>query len=66
MPEPLRRRVAVEAAAVVAEPALAERLGNAGVKLRRGGTPERFAALLAEQRDRWATLAHEFGAVPPS
>jgi tripartite-type tricarboxylate transporter receptor subunit TctC len=66
MPEPLRRRVAVEAAAVVAEPALAERLGNAGVKLRGGGTPERFAALLVEQRDRWTALAREFGAMPPS
>jgi tripartite-type tricarboxylate transporter receptor subunit TctC len=66
MPEPLRTRIAAEAAAVIAEPALVERLRNAGLDVRLGGTPERFAAILAEQRERWSTLAREFGAAPPS
>ncbi len=62
----LRARIAAEAAAVMAEPALAERLRNAGLAVRPGATPERFAALLAEQRGRWAALAREFGATPPA
>ncbi|MBV1800414.1 tripartite tricarboxylate transporter substrate binding protein [Siccirubricoccus sp. G192] len=65
MPEALRARIAAEAAAAVAEPALAERLRAAGLLVRAGGTPERFAATLAEQREHWAALAREFGANPP-
>jgi tripartite-type tricarboxylate transporter receptor subunit TctC len=66
MPEALRGRIAAEAAAVVADPALAERLRAAGLLVRRGGTPEGFAATLAEQRGRWSRLAQEFGVVPPA
>jgi tripartite-type tricarboxylate transporter receptor subunit TctC len=66
MPDVLRDRIAAEAAAVVADPALAERLSSAGLMVRRGGTPATFAATLAEQRGRWAALAQEFGAAPPS
>jgi tripartite-type tricarboxylate transporter receptor subunit TctC len=66
MPELLRTRIAAEAAAVIAEPALVERLRNAGLDVRLGGTSERFAAILAEQRERWSALAREFGAAPPS
>ena len=66
MQGPLRARIAVEAAAAVAEPGLAERLRGAGLLVRAGGTPEGFAATLAEQRERWAALAREFGAAPPS
>jgi hypothetical protein len=42
---------------IAAEPALAKRLRNAGLLLRPIGTPAGFAATLAEQRARWATLA---------
>jgi tripartite-type tricarboxylate transporter receptor subunit TctC len=66
MPEALRDRIAAEAGSIVAEPALAERLRGAGLLVRAGGTPASFAAMLAEQRERWATLAREFGANPPS
>lgn len=66
MPGALRARVAAEAAAAVAEPGLAERLQSAGLLVRAAGTPDGFAATLAEQRERWAALAREFGAAPPS
>jgi tripartite-type tricarboxylate transporter receptor subunit TctC len=66
MPDELRERIAAEAAAVLADPVLAERLRSAGMLVRRGGTPTAFAATLAEQRGRWAALAREFGAAPPS
>jgi tripartite-type tricarboxylate transporter receptor subunit TctC len=66
MPDGLRARIAAEASAAVAEPALAERLRGAGLLVRAGGTPASFAATLAEQRNRWAALAREFGANPPS
>ena len=66
MPGALRARVAAEAAAALAEPGLAERLRGAGLLVRAAGTPEGFAVTLAEQRGRWAALAQEFGANPPS
>ena len=58
----LAARLASEAVAVAA--AQAERLRSAGLVLRPDGTPMRFAALLDEQRARWAGLAGEFGATP--
>jgi tripartite-type tricarboxylate transporter receptor subunit TctC len=66
MPMALRERIAGEAATVVAEPAVAERLRQAGRLVRRGGTPASFAAVLAEQRQHWAALAQEFGMAPPA
>jgi tripartite-type tricarboxylate transporter receptor subunit TctC len=65
MPDALRARIAAEASTVVAEPALAERLRGAGLLVRADGTPAGFAATLAEQRERWAALAGEFGAAQP-
>ncbi|MCW8086215.1 Bug family tripartite tricarboxylate transporter substrate binding protein [Sabulicella glaciei] len=62
MPDALRERIAGEAAAILADHLLAERLRGVGLQLRSGGTPAAFAALLAEQRERWAGLAREFGA----
>ncbi|WP_207537719.1 Bug family tripartite tricarboxylate transporter substrate binding protein [Sabulicella rubraurantiaca] len=66
MPEALRERIANEANSVLADTLLAERLRGMGLLARSGGTPASFAALLAEQRERWAGLAREFGAAPPS
>ena len=66
LPAPLLARLAAEAAAIVAEPALAARLASSGLVVRPGGTPAGFAALLAEQRAHWSALAREFGATPPA
>jgi tripartite-type tricarboxylate transporter receptor subunit TctC len=49
---------------VLAEPAVAERFGAAGM-LARGSTPAAFAAEIAEHRTRWTALAREFGVGPP-
>ncbi len=49
---------------VLAEPAIIERLGAAGM-LARSSTPAAFAAEIAEHRTRWAALAREFGVGPP-
>lgn len=62
MPPALAARLASEAAAAAA--IQAERLRSAGLVLRPGGTPMRFAALLDEQRRRWAGLVREFGTAP--
>jgi tripartite-type tricarboxylate transporter receptor subunit TctC len=66
MPPALRARIAAEAGAIVADPTIAERLRGAGLLPRRGGTPEGFAAILAEQRQHWSRLAREFGVQPPA
>lgn len=61
MPDALRHRLAADAAAVIADPALAERLRSTGVQPRAGGSPASFAATLVQQRARWTELAREFG-----
>ena len=61
-----RARIAADLGAVLADGALAERLRAAGLLLRPGATTQGFAATLVEQRARWASLAQEFGAAPPS
>lgn len=65
MPAALRTRLAAEAAAVMAEPGTTERLRGAGLEIRQGGTPDGFAALLVEQRQRWSGLVQAFGAEAP-
>lgn len=62
MPPALATRLAADAVAVAA--LQADRLTRAGLAMRPGGTPLRFAALLNDQRARWAGLAREFGATP--
>jgi tripartite-type tricarboxylate transporter receptor subunit TctC len=66
MQDRLRARIAADLGAVLADGALPERLRAAGLLLRPGATTQGFAATLVEQRARWASLAQEFGAAPPS
>ncbi|WP_408903908.1 hypothetical protein [Paracraurococcus lichenis] len=62
MPPELQARIAEEAAVVARKPATVERFRQAAQLVGRGATPASFAALLEEQRQRWAALAWEFGA----
>jgi tripartite-type tricarboxylate transporter receptor subunit TctC len=64
MPEAARDALSAQAREALAEPAVAERFGAAGM-LARGSTPAAFAAEIAEHRARWAALAREFGVGPP-
>jgi tripartite-type tricarboxylate transporter receptor subunit TctC len=64
MPETERDVLSAQACEVLAEPAVAERFGAAGM-LARGSTPAAFAAEIAEHRTRWTALAREFGVGPP-
>ncbi|MDB5380067.1 MAG: extra-cytoplasmic solute receptor [Rubritepida sp.] len=60
MDPPVRDHLAAETRAVLAEPAVAERLRTAGA-LPRPGTPDDLAALLAGQRARAAQGVRAFG-----
>jgi tripartite-type tricarboxylate transporter receptor subunit TctC len=64
MPAVVRDELSAQAREILAEPAIAARLGAAGM-LARGSTPAAFAAEIAEHRTRWAALAREFGVGPP-
>lgn len=64
MPEAARDALSARAREVLAEPAIVERFGAAGM-LARGSTPAAFAAEIAEHRTRWTALAREFGVGPP-
>ena len=64
MPETERDVLSAQAREVLAEPAIVERFGAAGM-LARGSTPAAFAAEIAEHRTRWTALAREFGVGPP-
>lgn len=63
MPEAVRDGLSVQVREVLAEPAIVERLGAAGM-LARGSPPAVFAAEIVEHRRRWAALAREFGVGP--
>jgi tripartite-type tricarboxylate transporter receptor subunit TctC len=64
MPEPARAEFAAQARAVMAERGIVERVRAAGLEPRDAGSPQAFAAELAEQRARYTALAREFGARP--
>ena len=65
MPEPVRRRIAPDFAAVAADQTLIERLRGVGVVARAEG-PEEFARRVERQRAHWAAVAGRYGARPPS
>ena len=56
MPMELRERIAADVKALASDPAILQRLTGFGM-VARGSTPAEYAAILAEQRNRWAALA---------
>jgi tripartite-type tricarboxylate transporter receptor subunit TctC len=60
MSHELRTRIAADVAAVAHEPEVRARLETAGL-LAQASTPDEYAAVLAEQRTRWAALARALG-----
>lgn len=56
MPEPLRLRISDDVNAVLADPAVQQKLAAAGQRAIRGG-PEKLSALIAEQRKRVLEMA---------
>ncbi len=63
MPVELRERIAADVRALASDPAISQGLGGLGM-VARGSTPAEYAAILAEQRSRWAALAQTFGVRP--
>jgi tripartite-type tricarboxylate transporter receptor subunit TctC len=59
----LRARIAADVAAIATEPAIRKRLEAAGM-LAQSSTPDEYAAMLGEQRARWAALAQAYGVHP--
>jgi len=59
----LRDRIAADVSAVASDPSVAERLNRLAM-VARGSTPAEYAAILAEQRTRWAALARIYGTHP--
>ncbi len=59
----LRARIAADVRAIAAEPAIMQRLESVGM-LAQASTPDEYAAMLAEQRARWASLAETYGVHP--
>jgi tripartite-type tricarboxylate transporter receptor subunit TctC len=66
MPEAVRAELAEQAQRTLADPGVAQRLRAAGMEPRGASTPGAFTAELAAVRARWAALAREFGAKPPT
>jgi tripartite-type tricarboxylate transporter receptor subunit TctC len=58
MPAELRERIASEIGDVLAMPAVITTLANIGMAAR-GSSPGEFAAILDEQRTKWAAIARE-------
>jgi tripartite-type tricarboxylate transporter receptor subunit TctC len=63
MPIELRERIAADVRALASNPEILQRLSSLGM-VARGSTPAEYAAMLAEQRDRWAALARTYGIRP--
>jgi tripartite-type tricarboxylate transporter receptor subunit TctC len=63
MPIELRERIATDVKALASDPVILQRLSGLGM-VARGSTPAEYAAILAEQRKRWAALAHTYGIRP--
>jgi tripartite-type tricarboxylate transporter receptor subunit TctC len=63
MPIELRERIAADVRALASDPVISQRLSGLGM-VARGSTPAEYAALLAEQRNRWAELARTYGIRP--
>jgi len=57
---PLRERIAADVRTITSEPPVVQRLNGLGM-VARGSTPAEYAAILAEQRTRWADLARIYG-----
>ena len=60
MPIELRERIATDVKMLTSDPGILQRLSSLGM-VARGSTPAEYAAILAEQRDRWAALARAHG-----
>jgi tripartite-type tricarboxylate transporter receptor subunit TctC len=56
----LRDRIAADVGAVAKDPAVLQQLNRLGM-VARASAPAEYAAILAQQRNRWATLARVFG-----
>jgi len=63
MPIELQERIAADVRALASDPAISQRLSGLGM-VARGSTPAEYAAILAEQRDRWGALARTHGVRP--
>jgi tripartite-type tricarboxylate transporter receptor subunit TctC len=63
MPLELREHIAADVRAAASDPAIIQRLGALGMIVR-AGTPNEYAATLAEQRTHWTALAHAHGLQP--
>jgi tripartite-type tricarboxylate transporter receptor subunit TctC len=63
MPSDLRARIAAEMGDVLAQPAVIATLANIGMAAR-PTSPGEFAAILDEQRAKWAAVAHDHGIKP--
>jgi tripartite-type tricarboxylate transporter receptor subunit TctC len=63
MPIELRERIAADVRALASDPLISQRLSGLGM-VARGSTPAEYAAILAEQRNRWAALARTYGVRP--
>jgi tripartite-type tricarboxylate transporter receptor subunit TctC len=59
----LRERIAADVQAVAAEPTIVKRLAAVGM-LAKASKPADYAAVLVEQRARWAALARSYGVQP--
>jgi len=59
----LQEKISSDVREVLREPEVRQRLTNLGL-LARGTTPAEFAAIIAEQRIKWATLAKAHGIKP--
>jgi len=63
MPAELRERIAADVRSLTNDSAIARRLSDLGM-VAHGSTPTEYAAMLAEQRARWAALARAHGVRP--
>jgi tripartite-type tricarboxylate transporter receptor subunit TctC len=63
MPSDVRARIAADVQAIATEPAIMKRLEVAGM-LAKASTPDEYAATLAQQSARWASLARAYGVHP--
>jgi len=62
IPDPIVQRLATAIGETMAEPAIRERLGNAGMPPMVDYTPARFAAFIAEERAFWLPIVRASGA----
>jgi len=63
MPMELRERIAGDVRLLASDPTIRMRLNGLGM-VARGSTPAEYGSTLAEQRSKWAALAHTYGIRP--